>query len=1242
MSAKKSLAEKVLDYWFSIEFLSQDKYPSSFEVQNRVEKIKKDYERGESKYKSTETFIPLTPQNIKSGIYQIVRNEAIACGMRKWGNLTFYIGKVKREKCIESISRVLPFEAVEEDRPEKNTDSIAMVSLQLSPEGKYIEKSLSLSTVIWALNAIKNEKGNLSEVISSSRYHMTIAELEEKHFDENKIQKLMEKDDNQESVKEIPGNNGEELLQTFAVESITWNEIKSLYNDVFSNYIKDNIELTDGEDDVQEVYGLSFQMFADEKTKEFKEDDNYLGLNHDYFSDDIQMVLNKLKSGSLKSDGFMGQDLIKYIEIYGEKEDAKNRIDLVRPKDKGEFLRELVDILCINNAPLGKWPSRFMPALMQQVAINFAINKGTTPIFEENGKVFSVNGPPGTGKTTLLKEIVVSNIVERTILLAKYDNPDDAFVTHKFMNGTKEDHAYSSYTRRWYSLADDEINNYSMLVTSCNNAAVENISKELPQTMIKDLMPLNDDPEELKEILSDVASLFNLECAKDEEVTRNGFAFKDIYFSRYAAQLFEREDVWGLIAAPLGKKSNIKSFYYNALSPILYDFYVTGSSAKERTKRYHESRKQFLIQVDIVKQLKEKLNRLNVLQQQMHKKWTDYQKIFNQNNQIIDVKNISIQGLTAQVQDLVTSIYEKEKVIEELSLKISSKNIRKQEINDEISELDQVAKQLLEKKVEVCDRVNWFTKIFKRKKYDAVMEMAEEYENDAQKKKRQKTDLENEMKALVQEMHLLQNDISKVQEKQKELESEKEKKCLLIGGIKQEIVLLRTQIEKNLEMFKETKQIYHEAYKKNKETGVLDSVDPLDDQYVEDILSCDVKLSTKAQVANPWLSQRYNREREKLFAYAMTMNKNFVLSSNHCRDNFITLSHYWGIRPGDDKHKITFSYKDVEAMVPALYQTLFLLVPVISSTFASVGRLFKDAKQAGILGILVVDEAGQAQPQMAVGALYRSRRAIIVGDPKQVEPVVTNDLNLLKKVYSDEDLGRYKEKNISVQIFADRMNSIGTYLDNGSDYPEWVGSPLLVHRRCISPMYDISNRISYNGIMKQQTNPPKRELEEKFILDKSCWINIEGKEQGNKNHFVKEQGEKVCDLLEKAFSKNPEPNIYIISPFTTVVDGIKKYINTYCKKYPMTNIDSDYLTGYEQKRIGTVHTFQGKEADEVIFLLGCDCSDDCKGAITWVNENIVNVAATRAKYRLYVIGDMKAWSKSACVSIAKDLLDNYK
>ena len=54
----------------------------------------------------------------------------------------------------------------------------------------------------------------------------------------------------------------------------------------------------------------------------------------------------------------------------------------------------------------------------------------------------------------------------------------------------------------------------------------------------------------------------------------------------------------------------------------------------------------------------------------------------------------------------------------------------------------------------------------------------------------------------------------------------------------------------------------------------------------------------------------------------------------------------------------------------------------------------------------------------------------------------------------------------------------------------------------------------------------------------------------------------------------------------------------------------------------------GKEADMVILCLGVDSSDRGNGAIGWASEkpNILNMAVTRAKNRLYIVGDAKRWS----------------
>ncbi len=1226
MNNSTKFTESVLDYWFAIEFLSQDQYPNAFETQNIVKKHKQEIRKGKGSRKSLQTFISITENDFDKSIYQLVKQETESCGMRVWGNITFYIGKVKREKCIESIAKAIASSA-DDIRPEKSSDSIAVISLQLDPRGKYIEDTLSLSTVIWALNTLKNKKVNLSEVITSKKYQLDVKALADAHFDEDMI---LRKNDDESMQTE------REDLSQFATEAVSWKELKTLYDDVKNLYIRNNIMIQDDKD-LQDIYGVSFQMFMDEETRGANEND-YLGLSHDYFSNDIQIVLDKLRSGELSSDVYMGKDLIDYINILNDSGDIRKRINLVKPKSKEELYNALSEILEIQNAPLGKWPSRFMPALMQQVAINFAINKGRSPIFDVNGKVFSVNGPPGTGKTTLLKEIVVNNIIERAILLSNYKDPNDAFEKHGFKWGTKEENAYSSYTRKWHSLKNDEINNYSMLVTSCNNAAVENISKDLPQTMINDLKPLDEDSGEHRRLLSEVSSLFDLNAVGLNEINRDGEEYSDIYFSSYVSNLLNREDTWGLVAAPLGKKANIKTFYFNVLYPLLYEHFGTNDIIHDRLQRYEGSRTTFLSQLEIVKRMQDKIAETQIVQEQMQIANAKYNKIKNVNNATIDVKKNFIEVICVEISDIEKQILNENNELSDFEEKLNEKFAERQKLQNDVDTYSHNIKELYEKKITLCGSVSIFTKIFKRSKYEAIIKFSEEYESEILDIKKRQEKINEELENVNREEKDLCKFIKRIQTNISEMERRRDEKKTNMIGFEIDIKQLQNEIIVAEKEYNTALEKYTQVIDDMRAKDGIDQYDIFDIQYANDIMEDDINISTSAQVKNPWFSQRYNREREKLFAFAMQLNKDFVLSSKACRDNLVTLSHYWGVRAGDDKEKIVFAREDISDMLPSLYQTLFLLVPVISSTFASVGSLFKDVRESGLIGLLVIDEAGQAQPQMAVGSLFRSRRAIIVGDPKQVEPVVTDDLNLLKSAYKEDGLEIYKQKNLSVQVFADRLNSFGTFLENGSDYPEWVGSPLLVHRRCISPMYDISNKLSYDGIMKLQTRPPKEGMEKSFVLDDSYWLNTTGNEIGNKNHFVKEQGEIVCKLLEKAFEKNKKPDIYIISPFTTVVDGIRKYIREYCDKNLNTKIDSEYIAGYEDKRIGTVHTFQGKEANEVIFLLGCDKTHGSKGAVSWVNDNIVNVAVTRAKYRLYVIGDEEVWEESSCLSLAREYL----
>ncbi len=71
---------------------------------------------------------------------------------------------------------------------------------------------------------------------------------------------------------------------------------------------------------------------------------------------------------------------------------------------------------------------------------------------------------------------------------------------------------------------------------------------------------------------------------------------------------------------------------------------------------------------------------------------------------------------------------------------------------------------------------------------------------------------------------------------------------------------------------------------------------------------------------------------------------------------------------------------------------------------------------------------------------------------------------------------------------------------------------------------------------------------------------------------------------------------------------------------------------------GTIHTAQGKQADIVIVVLGSD--PQRHGARRWAasKPNLLNVAVSRAKRRLYVIGDRQAWATHRHFNVLADRL----
>ena len=82
---------------------------------------------------------------------------------------------------------------------------------------------------------------------------------------------------------------------------------------------------------------------------------------------------------------------------------------------------------------------------------------------------------------------------------------------------------------------------------------------------------------------------------------------------------------------------------------------------------------------------------------------------------------------------------------------------------------------------------------------------------------------------------------------------------------------------------------------------------------------------------------------------------------------------------------------------------------------------------------VLVNEAGQAMPQSAVGLLMRARKAVVVGAPLQIPPVVSLPQRLIVEVakYFGVSQAQWLAPEASVQAAAEEAARAGFRVDVG-------------------------------------------------------------------------------------------------------------------------------------------------------------------------------------------------------------------
>lgn len=822
-----------------------------------------------------------------------------------------------------------------------------------------------------------------------------------------------------------------------------------------------------------------------------------------FFLDDLSRVRKQSAQGEL------GEALATYL-TRDEALPMNHRIDVMDSPSTVDAATSM------DHLPKGRWPSNpsHHLALSQQFSVNQALGN-----FSTAQGIMGVNGPPGTGKTTMLRDVLAGNVVERARRLAALPKAADAFTdtVHTWNVGEK----YESKVPQ----LRPELTGFEMVVASANNSAVENISFEVPAT---------------------------------EAIAKQWYDTAD-YFSDIATFLLQRDSkkkasetetsAWGTIAARLGNKSNRKGFrsdfWFGERDPKTWKLVEGGCLGLDETLRQrHEERTHWPT-------------------------WADAKNSFFQAERQVD--NLITQAQSAQ---------ERLESLEPTRVNVQLLKQRLEHIQARLNDVQQSLSQSLRHEREATERRDHAFAAY-RKHVEAKPGIFEIIFSWGRALRPWRGTLDEFSRALL----ATEDQLSQISQQREQLQITFHDKAENLTRTESDLNCARSELQQLTARCRDDEARYGNSYPGDGWTGEA------------------------RELQAPWLSEKLDEARSELFFEALKLHENFMVAAGKKMRN--------GLRAALSVVGADHPAKLESEKILAAWQLFFLAVPLVSTTFASAGRMF-DALGKDSFGWLFIDEAGQAAPQYAAGSIWRAQRVIAVGDPLQLQPVVT----IPNKVQGDiaTTLGvssSWRPPAASVQTLADRISIHGTTLrQDGEDV--WVSAPLRVHRRCDDPMFSISNHLAYEGIMvkgfgKRVDAPDKTgcfDLPDGYNIFPSFWADEPATVSGT--HLQLNQIDRLRNALDHLKKMGVEPSdVIAISPFRAVADKLRSLTNH-----------------YPGLQAGTIHTAQGREASVVFFVLGGD--PDKPGAQAWAAQsvNLVNVAVSRAQRRLYVIGDEAAWAKN--------------
>lgn len=172
----------------------------------------------------------------------------------------------------------------------------------------------------------------------------------------------------------------------------------------------------------------------------------------------------------------------------------------------------------------------------------------------------------------------------------------------------------------------------------------------------------------------------------------------------------------------------------------------------------------------------------------------------------------------------------------------------------------------------------------------------------------------------------------------------------------------------------------------------------------------------------------------------------------------------------------------------------------------------------------------------------------------------------------------------------------------------------------VERMFGIANAVAYGGLMVSAKKPAPSPIGE--ALGPSAWFDVRGEAD---EKWCRQEGEVVQGLLHRLVVAGVAPDLYLVTPFVVVAERLRELL----RQDPLLVAWLGDARGWSREHVGTIHTVQGREAEAVILVLGAPAPWQ-RGARDWAGRrpNLMNVAVTRAKERLYVVGNRPLWRQA--------------